>query len=135
MLVLLDVQTGALDDRGVAESFRGLVNAMAEQNRLLLRKLGLPKLYDSGVLFRNEPWATRLETLTTAPACMNRGWGDCAHLSAWRIAELREEGIDAGAKIYWRVHRRPNGRTARLYHVEVRLPDGSVEDPSRYLGM
>jgi hypothetical protein len=134
MLVLLDVQSSQLGRKGIALTFKALVESVAEQNRLLMSKHPLPALYESGVVFRNEPWCSKFETLATAPVVYRRGWGDCAHLVAWRIAELRNQGVAATCKIYWRVHKKA-GATVRLFHVEVRLPDGSVEDPSRFLGM
>ena len=51
---------------------------------------------------------------------------DAEDLVAWRIAELRVQGIDA--KMIIRETRLPNGVT--LYHPFVGLPDGRVEDPS-----
>ena len=59
------------------------------------------------------------------------GGGDCDNVAAWRCAELNELGIAASPYITWR--QRPDGGTT--YHVIVRWPDGSSEDPSLLLGM
>lgn len=59
------------------------------------------------------------------------GGGDCDNVAAWRTAELNELGIAAQPYITWR--KRTDGGTT--YHVIVRWPDGSSEDPSLLLGM
>ena len=57
---------------------------------------------------------------------------NCDNVAAWRTAELREVlGIEAKPYITWRT--RPDGGTT--YHVIVRWPDGTSEDPSLLLGM
>jgi hypothetical protein len=65
------------------------------------------------------------------PRIIENGGGDCDNVAAWRTAELRELGIGAKPYITWR--RRPDG--GMTYHVIVRWPDGSSEDPSLLLGM
>ena len=65
------------------------------------------------------------------PRIIENGGGDCDNLASWRAAELRELGINAKPYITWR--KRPDGGTT--YHVIVRWPDGSSEDPSLLLGM
>lgn len=65
------------------------------------------------------------------PTILKAGSGDCEDLACWRAAELTErDGIPARPVYRWR--HRP-GLT--IYHIVVRLPDGSIEDPSRRLGM
>lgn len=142
MRVVLDVQTVGLTEPELAAVFQTYIQAAAKHNALLIQKAKgrLPTLYDSGVIFRNEPWMGLLEEVASIPLVMLRGWGDCDDLVAWRIGELLAEGKQAHPKIYWRDHPAisVNGEApkhARLYHAEVRMPDGSVEDPSRYLGM
>jgi hypothetical protein len=135
MWILLDAAPGLLGDEGLATYVKLLVEAASEQNKILIRRFGLPPLYDSGVRFQNEPWAGKFETIASALKVYQRRWGDCAHLAAYRIGELRLEGIPASCKVYWRHLPKPGGRLLKLFHVEVRLPDGSVEDPSRLLGM
>ena len=56
---------------------------------------------------------------------------DCDGLACWRAAELRQMGMPASPYITSR--ERPDGGTT--YHVIVRWPDGSSEDPSLLLGM
>lgn len=57
---------------------------------------------------------------------------NCDNVASWRAAELCERlNIFAQPYITWR--KRPDGGTT--YHVIVRYPDGSSEDPSLLLGM
>jgi hypothetical protein len=78
-----------------------------------------------------------LETMTGGerfrdiPRIIENGGGDCDNVAAWRAAELNELGIAAQPYITWR--KRSDGGTT--YHVIVRWPDGSSEDPSLLLGM
>lgn len=91
----------------------------------------LPRLYDSGVRYRAEaPGAERWRDIPTILA-QTPLVADCEDLSAWRVAELRREGIKAVPGIMTRDY--PGG--VRLAHIFVRLPGGGIEDPSVRLGM
>jgi hypothetical protein len=84
----------------------------------------LPAIYESGVRYirrdAGERWQTPTET-------MRRGGGDCEDLATWRAAELRLHGEPARVIVY---------RSAPgVLHAVVRRGDGSIEDPSRRLGM
>ena len=57
---------------------------------------------------------------------------NCEDLACWRAAELRvRENVKAKPTFIWKI--RPNG--GYLYHIQVKYPDGRIEDPSRRLGM
>lgn len=121
------------------ELFARVVRCQAESavlvNRVFLSdNPSTPTLYTSGVRYVNEPLGS-IDELVDIPAIIKRGWGDCFHLASWRVAELRQMGEDkATIKLtFKRVSR--NGRKGRLFHVLVRRQDGSLEDPSRLLGM
>lgn len=89
----------------------------------------LPPLYRSGVRYEQEPLrdGKRQERWLTPDQVYAQRWGDCEDLAAWRAAELRQRGIPARAVAI---------RTgAKKFHAVVRWPDGSIEDPSRLLGM
>lgn len=82
-------------------------------------------LFSSGVRYEREPagrerWQSARETL-------RRKAGDCEDLVAWRVAELRARGDNARPLVY---QPRPG-----LLHCVVRRGDGSIECPSRILGM
>lgn len=162
MRIVLDL-SGISDDGALATLAGNVLEAVIAHNRYLLRLarqqgVRIPPLLESGVKFRNEPWAgTGLQNVLRDPSAppleefchlgivLARGWGDCAQLCAWRAAELREgwplgkPAEDAGLRIYCR-RPMPN---ARLYHVQTRFaprprfPDdpkaGPVEDTSRLL--
>lgn len=66
------------------------------------------------------------------PTTLALGEGDCEDLACWRAAELTvKEGI--AARPIFHVKQRANG--GMLYHILVQRPDGSLEDPSKKLGM
>jgi hypothetical protein len=88
-------------------------------NRVLIPRLGLPRLYGSGVDYKRE----RGEQWQTAAEVFIAGHGDCEDLSAVRVAELQLEGEKARA---WVIQ---VGTGA--YHAVVRREDGSIEDPSK----
>jgi hypothetical protein len=57
---------------------------------------------------------------------------NCEDLACWRSAELRvRDKIEAKPTFIWKI--RPSG--GYLYHIQVKYPDGRIEDPSRRLGM
>lgn len=148
------------NDARLCELAHGLLQQVVSHNCDILREHPeLPALYDSGVRFRDEPWAVGpqrvpggLEQFTHLLEVLARRWGDCAQLCAWRVAELRVGG--------WRVPESPRGEHATLryfvrcrcplcpeqcmieshpmrsrgFHVEVRRPKAPhIEDPSRRL--
>jgi len=92
---------------------------------ILLRTGNLPPLYQSGVRYKREPRGK--EEWLTAPEVLRRRVGDCEDLAAWRAAELRLHGIPARAVAI------RSGK--KRFHAVVKYPDGSIEDPSRILGM
>lgn len=66
------------------------------------------------------------ELWLTIPDAIRAGGADCKVLAAWRCAELRERGDRARCTLT---------RRGTLWHVQVTRSDGTVEDPSRVLGM
>lgn len=103
--------------------------ALVGLNCDIMRRRQLPPLYSSGVRYERE---TRLadgtprEQWLTAPVVLLRQAGDCEDLASWRAAELRLQGIPAMAV--------PK-RSSVGWHIVVQYPDGTIEDPSRKLGM
>lgn len=87
------------------------------------------ELYRSGVRYRQEK---DTEAWLDIPHVIENRYGDCEDLAAWRVAELRVQGVKAKPFLRW--YNRPS-QGITLYHVQVRLPDGKIEDPSRVLGM
>ena len=121
---------------------------MADQVFLKLHP-DVPPLYQAGVHYDNEPSdflchidgkTERVEDFASVPTILKRGWGDCDDLAPWRCAELRNSGEKASIRIQWKTYAQRMslmalGRPFKLYHIVVRRQDGSVEDPSKILGM
>lgn len=160
MEVRTDIETGDLNHREIAMVARELMRAVLLQNCFLFRALGIPPLYRSGVLYGKEPWAPSYERFDNCKVVFGRKWGDCDDLAPYRAAELRVYGdprmglgpckpLKSGRCAHGtfvasgsgeilpccanvRIYCRPG---SGVFHCETRLPDGSVEDPSRFLGM
>ena len=97
--------------------------------RFLKKFPATPSLYSSGVIYIEE--LPGQEDWRDVESVLKHGGGDCEDLACWRIAELRMLGVDARPRIEWKL--KPDGN--QLYHIQVRLPTGEVEDPSTKLGM
>lgn len=89
-----------------------------------------PGIYQSGVRYMEEPPGQ--EEWQDIPTCISMKIADCEDLASWRAAELVvRHGI--AARPIFKEQKLPDGRY--LYHIVVLLPNGSIEDPSRILGM
>lgn len=113
---------------------RGILGALVEALALanaahLFIHPETPKLYASGVkyVFNRDRWSD-------IPTCLRLGEGDCKDFTAWRLCELRRDGVNAVPDVTIRDEMTPEGLIT-IYHVRVRFPDGRIEDPSRMLGM
>lgn len=95
----------------------------------LLAHPNFPALYDTNVRYAAEKGTENWQDIATTYA---RGIGDCEDLAIWRIAELNARGIQATPYITWGPAKAGGGVT---YHALVRWPNGTIEDPSRALGM
>lgn len=110
----------------------GLLSILVAINESWLRaNPRTPPLYTAGVRYRREEPGR--EDWLTVPSILRRRFGDCEDLASWRIAELRVQGVKAKPRITFRRFG-PGGRFS-LYHITLEKPDGSIEDPSRILGM
>jgi hypothetical protein len=100
-----------------------------ELNRISVRAGRLPLLYESGVGYATErEWPERFRD---GENVYNSGFGDCAQLAAWRLAEIQELEGDKQAKIA--VMRGLDPGKERLFHVVIRRGDRRIEDPSTIL--
>ena len=92
---------------------------------VLIERRGLPSLYELGIRYRPEPRGQ--EKWLNADEMQHRRFADCEDLACYLAAQRRLEGIPALAVAI---------RTGRKrFHGVVRYPDGTIEDPSRKLGM
>lgn len=113
------------------EKLLALLEGLIALNRLQIRRSPrpIPALYGSGVRYQREARkrdGTRKEEWRTIAETLKHGSGDCEDLCGWRVAELREQGINASPWVT---------RHGSTWHVRVRHPDGKLEDPSARLGM
>lgn len=122
---------GGLGGPEKAEILRLLLEALVGVNELWLRRFPqTPRIYQSGVIYLREP--SGRDDWQDIPECLYRRNADCEDLASWRVAELRAyEGIEAHP--YVKGFELQPGKT--LYHIQVILPNGEIEDPSRKLGM
>lgn len=123
-----------LGARALDSALEGLVGLAVEELQLGLppelagpnRDQWFPSLYDAGVRYQREVGTERWLTPSQTFAA---GRGDCEDLASWRAAELRVSGEDPEARA--RVLR----SGPRTWHAVVERGDGTLEDPSRELGM
>lgn len=102
------------------------VEGLALVDRVLLDYYNFPSIYKVAPKYRTGG----KETWKDIGALLKDGWGDCKDFTAWRLAELWKAGVNAKAEaIIQRQGRR------LLFHVYIRHPDGSIEDPAKLLGM
>lgn len=65
------------------------------------------------------------------PYCIEDGFADCEDLACWLAAQrLVRQGIECRPAFSFR-----NVGRMSIYHIVCRHPDGTIEDPSRVLGM
>ena len=108
-----------------AAAFDAALEGLTRVNETLLAARDYLPLYDSGVRYRKEA----REVWRHVDDVYKEGWGDCEDLSAARAAELRVSGEDPDAAV------RTYKSGPHRYHAIVLRGDGSIEDPSRALGM
>lgn len=90
----------------------------------------IPPLYGGTIRYALEGrnhHGERRERWLCAPEVARYGYGDCEDLACYRAMELRVAG-DRGAMAVPK-------RTPIGWHILVRHGDGTIEDPSKALGM
>ncbi len=110
-----------------ADAFDAALEGLTRVNVGLMQRgdPAIPALYESGVRYRDEP----RDVWRHAADVAAEHWGDCEDLSAYRAAELRVSGEDPDA------HVTTYQSGPSRYHAVVARGDGTLEDPSRVLGM
>lgn len=126
MRVTIEVPNDPVILEALLEAMTGINATIISRGSEVLGAERFPQLYDTPVIYKREPpgreeWQTVIQNL-------RRGRGDCEDLATHRAAELRVfEGEPARAVV-----RRTGPRTI---HALVERADGTLEDPSRVLGM
>lgn len=111
----------------IARVIGEIIETMVYRNRLYLRSNPkTPLFYEAGI--RYVPASAEERSWRDIPGVLKKRQGDCKDLVPWRLAELREKGEEAQAHVV--IY-----ENDALYHVQVRRPNGVLEDPSRRLGM
>lgn len=121
----------------------GVYGLMLQNIAWLRTHPNTPPLYHSGVIYKPEKHRVDHgghtieygEDWQTIPWVIHHGYGDCEDLGAWRAAELQMHGVPAVPHIAIRRLADDGGKAVWRAHVQVRLPDGRIEDPSAKLGM
>lgn len=112
-----------------ASALTGALEGLTAQNAAWLAgHPSAPPLYESGVRYRRERRGQ--EEWRTLPELLASGHGDCEDLATARAAELNVSGEDPDAYALARPTRKRG-----LWHIVVARGDGTIEDPSRVLGM
>jgi hypothetical protein len=120
------------------DALQAVVNANVAWLRFDSRYRTVPTLYASGVRFAISAAERqgRGNVGPNIPAILKVGTAHCVGLSCWRIADLRvRDGVDAVPCVQTFRADEPGVGFVDEFHVCVQMPDGSVEDPSRELGM
>ena len=107
------------------DEMEAAAEGLVRQNLVQMGRRRFPSLYSSGIRYKAETG----EVWKPAGRLLADKLGDCEDLAAYRAAELRKSGRDPAA----RVGIVRSGR--RVYHAIVERGDGSIEDPSKRLGM
>jgi hypothetical protein len=121
------------------ELILAMVSALVEINRKEIRAakvngMPLPPLFQSGVVYapqgRQDDWKDAMMVLAS-------GCGSCNSLTAWRVAELLENGTPAWPAVQAQVQNLSRGTTMVFHVIDAMLaPSGYVwECASRTLGM
>lgn len=129
-------ETVASDLSELQRLVRATAELTASQNSYLIRKLGrrrIPRLYDSGVVYRFDPkeWDPRLLYFPTCEEIVARRWVDCKGAVPYLLADLRLENPALNYAVHTYPRRVPGVGT--MIHLQVVMPNGEIEDPSRLL--
>jgi len=111
-----------------ATALRALLDCLIELNSIILNANSqLPKLYESGTVYRLMPAHAPWDTI---PTFLERGYTDCKSLVAARIAEIRRAG-----NLAIPVFRHVTDGWGTMFHILILHGNGEWECPSRLLGM
>lgn len=99
-------------------------------NLVQMRRRSFPRLYESGIVYsreRRDETGKPAENWLTADYLIQLMRGDCEDLGCYLAAEYQMRGVNALAFA--------KQVSPHMVHILVRLPNGTIEDPSARLGM
>lgn len=111
------------------------LEALTVTNIAYLTSYPVPPLYRSGVRYLERVPCVDGECWQDAALTYKTQAGNCKELSSWRVAELIIAGEDARHRVTRTSVTREHDGIVVTYHVTVRRGNGTIEDPSRLLGM
>lgn len=117
-----------------AYALMALLDCLIRLDQAFLMHNTVPTLYRSGVVYaRTRVWDTIPAVMARRAPRAPAGYGDCKSLTAWRVAELRNSGVECDAVFRW--NPRQDNPAILDFHILVQRADGVFEDPSKVLGM
>ncbi len=120
---------GAAGEQYSIEAAEQVLQGLARANVAAWRLFpNMPTLYRSGVRYQRELPGKR-EHWKSYPVILKARIADCDDLSAARVGELLASGEDPRARVH--IYR----TSPKTLHAVVLRGDGTIEDPSRILGM
>lgn len=111
-----------------------LAELVTRQNRFLMRRLGrkrIPPLYETQLFYRDDPWEADAQHMPNALECLAAGFVNCRGAVPYRLAQLREDHPDQLFSVHTYPRRLRSGDV--LIHLQINMPGGVIEDPSRFL--
>lgn len=124
-----------LDPAPKVAILNGMLDALILADILYLQaNPGTPGVYEAGL--RYEPEEIGRDDWRDIPSILDHKGGDCEDLACYRVAELRfRHGEPAKPYVSSKIVKSKRYGTFTLYHIRVERVDGTIEDPSKDLGM
>lgn len=142
------VGAGMVDRAGrlIGSSYRGFANrelsrfyplllcleALTGINEWHLKQDRYAPLYQSGVFYQEEPPGE--EEWLDIPTLYKQGFGDCEDIACALVAEHRHNSIAANPCFSFKDFD-IGGKVVTLVHILCLMPDNTIQDPSKVLGM
>ena len=121
------------DETELKRQVNDLAELVSRQNRYLMQRLGpaiIPPLYDTRLTYRDDPWGPGAQHFPNALECLQAGVVNCRGAVPYRLAQLRLAHPDQHFAVHSYVRRTNAGL---LIHLQILMPHGPIEDPSRFL--
>jgi hypothetical protein len=110
------------------DPLRMALRLLTDMNVWILNHKRYPSIYNGRIRYKPEQLGK--EEWLTIDKIHERGYGDCEDLACARAAEYQIRGIPAEPDCIAHFV-----QGILVIHIQVHMPDGSIEDPSARLGM